>query len=87
MTLTERLDTALASAGVGAENRAAWRERIFALPFDRAEVFVFILERIEKRDIVFLNKNLKDKIEFSRGGLSAAFDKILAEEKLYLLND
>ncbi len=85
MTLKERLEKLLKWAGVGEENRTLWLQRIDALPFDRAETFIYILEKFGKEDIQFLAKNLNDKIEFARTNDRALFQRALREEAVFLL--
>ena len=71
-------------ARIGKDDRMAWIERIHVLPFDRAEVFVYILERLPEKDILYLNENLKEKISAAETGGGDVFEKIFEEEKLYL---
>jgi hypothetical protein len=61
-----------------------WQTAIRALPFNKRELMVYLLERLNKEDILFLNKNLGDKIAMIRAMDAGAIKTILEEEKTYL---
>ncbi|HUZ92730.1 MAG TPA: hypothetical protein VNG29_01895 [Candidatus Paceibacterota bacterium] len=84
MTLKDRLAKLLEAAGVSAEDRNMWSRSIDAFPFDRAEVFVYVLERLGKEDTAFFNENLKEKFAFAWTMEPKRLMDILGKEKAYV---
>jgi hypothetical protein len=84
MTLEERLKNLFEKAGASPQDIMQWQTAIRALPFNKRELMVYLLERLNKEDILFLNKNLGDKIAMIRAMDAGAIKTILEEEKTYL---
>jgi hypothetical protein len=85
MTLEERLENVLTNAGIPAEHRAAWQRAIKVAPFEKAEVFVYILEHLEKGDIPFFDENLLRKMAATKAGSEDLFRDIFDDENKFLL--
>ncbi|KKW15971.1 MAG: hypothetical protein UY56_C0024G0012 [Parcubacteria group bacterium GW2011_GWA1_50_14] len=86
MTFTERLKKLLDAAGIDAKDQEVWLRNIYSIPFQNAEVFLYILERMERDDIAFFNRNLKDKIAAIHGKDELALAEILRAEVRFLEN-
>lgn len=86
MTFAERLKKLLNAAGIDAKDQEIWLRNVYTIPFRNAEVFLYILERMEHDDIAFFNRNLKDKISAISGKDESALAQILRAEVRFLEN-
>jgi len=84
MKLEERLSHLFEQVDVPPQDIAQWQTAIMALPFDKRELVVYLLERLNKEDVLFFNKNLGDKIAMIRAMDAGVIKTILEEEKTYL---
>lgn len=84
MTLKERLKKLLESAGIDGKDQSLWLEKIYAIPFDKAEILVYILERFTKEDIIYFTKNLKEKISAISARNGTLLNKIFKKETSYI---
>jgi hypothetical protein len=84
MTLRERLNKLLTEAGISEKDQQNWDKLTEVMPFDKAEVLLYILEQLEKSDIIYFNGNLKEKITVIGAKDNVALDEIFGKEKKFL---